>query len=62
MGFVSEFFVRKESGSHSGTQVQYKLTMPGKGTHLEAIFMKAWLPEQGGNKSVVSDSSDSPVP
>lgn len=21
--------------------------------------MKAWLPEQGGNKSVVSDSSDS---
>ena len=34
MGFVSEFFVWKESGGHSGTQVQYKLTMPGKGTHL----------------------------
>lgn len=35
MGFVSEFLYEKNlEVTESGTQVQYKLTMPGKGTHL----------------------------
>ena len=32
--------------------------MPEQGNIIEAVLMKVWLPEQGGNKSVVSDSSD----
>lgn len=57
--FLSTSKQTNKPGSHNGTQAQWKLSVSEQRSAAEAALIEVWFPEQGGNKSVISHSSDS---